>query len=44
MKQLVGLTRETVNGILQGWRDHGFVEMDRRSIRLRDPEQLRRVR
>ena len=42
--KLVGLTRETVNGILQGWRDQGFVEMDRRSIRLRDPEQLRRVR
>lgn len=42
--KLVGLTRETVNGILQVWRDQGFVQMDRRSIRLRDPERLRRVR
>lgn len=42
--KLVGLTRETVNGILQGWREQGFVETDRRSIRLCDPEQLRRVR
>jgi len=42
--KLVGLTRETVNGILHAWRDQGVVEMDRRSIRLRDPERLRRVR
>lgn len=41
--KLVGLTRETVNGILQAWRDQGFVEMDRRSIRLRDPDRLRKV-
>lgn len=42
--KLVGLTRETVNGIIQVWRDQGLVEMDRRTIRLRDPERLRRVR
>lgn len=42
--KLVGLTRETVNGILHVWREQGIVEMDRRSIRLRDPERLRRVR
>jgi CRP/FNR family transcriptional regulator len=42
--KLVGLTRETVNSILQAWRDQGVVEMDRRSIRVRDPERLRRVR
>lgn len=42
--RLVGLTRETVNGILQAWRSQGVLEMDRRGIRLRDPERLRRVR
>jgi CRP-like cAMP-binding protein len=42
--QLVGLTRETINGILQVWRDQGVLEMDRRSIRVRHPERLRRVR
>ncbi|MBI2222264.1 MAG: Crp/Fnr family transcriptional regulator [Acidobacteria bacterium] len=42
--KLVGLTRETVNGILQVWRHQGVMEMDRRSIRLRDPDRLRRVR
>jgi CRP/FNR family transcriptional regulator, cyclic AMP receptor protein len=42
--KLVGLTRETVNGILQAWRNQHIVDMDRRSIRLRDPERLRRVR
>jgi len=42
--KLVGLTRETVNGILHVWRAQGLVEMDRRSVRLRDPERLGRVR
>lgn len=42
--RLVGLTRETVNSIVQAWRDQGLIEMDRRSIRLRDPMRLRRVR
>jgi CRP-like cAMP-binding protein len=42
--KLVGLTRETVNGILQAWRDQGLVEMDRRCVRLRDSERLSRVR
>jgi len=32
--KLVGLTRETVNGILHAWRAQGVVEMDRRSIRV----------
>jgi CRP-like cAMP-binding protein len=42
--KLVGLTRETVNGILQAWRDQRVLDMDRRSIRVHDPERLRRVR
>jgi CRP/FNR family transcriptional regulator, cyclic AMP receptor protein len=42
--KLVGLTRETVNGILHVWREQGVVEADRHSIRVRDPERLRRVR
>lgn len=42
--KLVGLTRETVNGIVQAWRDQGVMEMDRRSIRIRDTERLKRVR
>lgn len=41
--KLVGLTRETVNGILQVWRNQRLVDMDRHSIRVRDPERLRRV-
>jgi CRP/FNR family cyclic AMP-dependent transcriptional regulator len=42
--KLVGLTRETVNVILQAWRDQGLLEMDRRCIRIRDRERLQRVR
>lgn len=42
--KLVGLTRETVNSILQVWREQGIVEIDRRRIRLRDPERLKRAR
>jgi CRP-like cAMP-binding protein len=42
--KLVGLTRETVNAILHVWREQGVVEIDRRCIRLRDPERLKRVR
>jgi len=38
--KLVGLTRETVNGILHDWRERGLIEMDRRSVRLRDPDRL----
>lgn len=41
--RLVGLSRETVNAILQEWREQQLVEMDRRSIRLRDPERLRQI-
>ncbi|MBA3640749.1 MAG: helix-turn-helix domain-containing protein [Acidobacteriota bacterium] len=41
---MAGLTGETVNGILHTWRDQAIVERDRRSIRLRDKERLRRVR
>ncbi|MBI2828757.1 MAG: Crp/Fnr family transcriptional regulator [Acidobacteria bacterium] len=39
--RLVGLSRETVNAILQEWREQNLLEMDRRSVRLRDPERLR---
>jgi CRP-like cAMP-binding protein len=42
--KLVGLTRETVNGILQAWRDQGVVVADRRAIRVRDTARLQRVR
>jgi CRP/FNR family transcriptional regulator, cyclic AMP receptor protein len=42
--KLVGLTRETVNGIVQVWREQRILEMDRHQIRLRDPERLKRVR
>ena len=41
--RLVGLSRETVNAILQGWREQHLLEMDRRSLRLRDPERLRLI-
>jgi CRP/FNR family transcriptional regulator, cyclic AMP receptor protein len=42
--KLVGLTRETVNSIFGVWRDQGVVDIDRRCIRVRDPERLRRMR
>ena len=41
--RLVGLSRETVNAILQEWREQNLLEMDRRSIRLRRPAQLRQI-
>jgi CRP-like cAMP-binding protein len=41
--RLVGLSRETVNSILQEWREQSLMEMDRRSVRLKDPERLRQV-
>jgi CRP-like cAMP-binding protein len=41
--RLVGLSRETVNAILQEWREQNLVEMDRRTVRLRDPDRLRTI-
>ena len=41
--RLVGLRRETVNSILQEWRERGLVEAERRAIRLRDPDALHRM-
>jgi CRP-like cAMP-binding protein len=41
--RLVGLSRETVNAILQEWREQNLLEMDRRSVRLRDPARLRQI-
>lgn len=41
--RLVGLSRETVNAILQEWRQQNLVEMDRRTVRLRAPERLRAI-
>ncbi len=38
-----GLARETVNIVLQDFRQRGLVEADRRSIRIKDPDRLRRV-
>jgi CRP-like cAMP-binding protein len=40
---LMGLRRETVNNILQEWRERGLVEMDRRAIPLREPNAIRRM-
>ena len=40
---LVGLARETVNIILQDFRQRGLVEADRQSIRIKDPDRLRGV-
>jgi CRP/FNR family transcriptional regulator, cyclic AMP receptor protein len=41
--RLVGVRRETVNSILQEWRERGVVEVDRRTIRLRLPDVLRQM-
>lgn len=40
---LVGLARETVNIVLQDFRQRGLVETDRQRIRIKDPERLRVV-
>ena len=39
----VGLARETVNIVLQDFRQRGLIDTDRKSIRINDPEQLRRI-
>jgi CRP/FNR family cyclic AMP-dependent transcriptional regulator len=41
--RLVGLSRETVNAILQEWREQNLLEMDRRTLRLRQPQRLRQI-
>lgn len=41
--RLVGLSRETVNGIVQDWRERNLLQMDRRTLRLRDSGHLRRI-
>ena len=41
--RLIGLRRETVNSILQEWRQRGLVEAERRTIRLRHPDMLRQM-
>ena len=40
---LVGLARETVNIVLQDFRQQGLVEADRQRIRIKDPDGLRAV-
>lgn len=40
---LVGLARETVNIVLQDFRQRGLVEANRHSIRIKDPDRLRGV-
>ena len=40
---LVGLARETVNVVLQDFRQRGLVEAGRRNIRITDPARLRAV-
>ena len=44
LASLVGLTRETVNMILQDLQRRGLVESDRRVVRLLDVDRLRAVR
>ncbi len=39
----VGLARETVNIVFQDFRRRGLVDTDRKSIRIKDPERLRRI-
>ncbi len=41
LANLVGLTRETVNIILRDFRERQLLEVDRRSIRLKDTRALR---
>lgn len=41
--RLVALRRETVNGILQQWRDRRLIETGRRAIRLRNRDALQRI-
>jgi len=41
LANLAGLSRETVNAVLQDLRARGIVEADRRHIRLLDPDGLR---
>jgi CRP-like cAMP-binding protein len=40
---LVGLARETVNAVLQDFKEDGLVNAQRRSIRITDPARLRLV-
>lgn len=40
---LVGLARETVNTVLQDFKQRGLVEAGRRNIRIMDPSRLRAV-
>lgn len=44
LANLVGLTRETVNMVLQDFRQRGLLEADRRSIRIKNAGALRAVR
>jgi CRP-like cAMP-binding protein len=40
---LVGLTRETVNAVLQDFRRRGLIEVQHRNIRVPEPRKLRAV-
>ncbi|MBI2186739.1 MAG: Crp/Fnr family transcriptional regulator [Acidobacteria bacterium] len=40
---LVGLARETVNAVLQDFKERGLIDATRRSIRITDPSRLRLV-
>jgi CRP/FNR family cyclic AMP-dependent transcriptional regulator len=44
LANLAGLSRETVNAVLQDLRARSLVEADRRSIRIRQPARLRALR
>ena len=44
LANLAGLSRETVNAVLQDLRARSLVEADRRSIRIRQPSDLRALR
>lgn len=43
LANLIGVTRESVNLTLSDFRRRGLVELDRRSLRILDPEELARV-
>ena len=44
LANLLGLTRETVNVVLQDFRQRGLIVMERRNIRLADVQKLRTTR
>jgi CRP/FNR family cyclic AMP-dependent transcriptional regulator len=44
LAHLTGLSRETVNAVMQEFREHGLAEHSSHSIRVRQPDALARIR